>query len=133
MAGGKRTSAHAAARVHSARAAWTDRLDHMLGGPTGVGSVTAAWSASKGSSLGDLLTATVVANEVAGRVGAALMLGPHYGAGAGWVYASSAAIASGRLMGLDTEQMGHACVLPSYHDPHLESESKCVLLRGMSN
>ena len=32
-----------------------------------------------------------------------------------------------------TEQMEYACVLPSYHGPRLESQSKYVLLQGVSN
>lgn len=44
--------------------------DHLPGGRPGFGAGPAAWEAA-GGSLGDLLTAMVAANEVAGRIGLA--------------------------------------------------------------
>jgi hypothetical protein len=111
LVGGGATSAVAAAGIHAARAAWTDRLDHMLGGSPGVGAVTGAWAHAKGTTAEDLWVATVVANEVGARIGAALMLGTHNGAGAAWVYAAAAATASGRLMGLSEDKLAHAIAL----------------------
>lgn len=106
--GGGKTSPRTAARVHASRAAFVDRLDHVLGGSTGVGAVSACWAFAKGAQVGDLLVATAVANEVAGRVGAALLIGPHHGFGCGWVHAVSAAVSTGRLLKLDAGEMSHA-------------------------
>jgi 2-methylcitrate dehydratase PrpD len=106
--GGGQTSPRAAARIHAARAAYVDRLDHLLGGSTGVGAVSASWAFAKSARVGDLVGATAVANEVAGRVGAALLIGPHHGFGSGWVHAVAAAVSAGRLMGLSADQMSHA-------------------------
>ncbi len=111
LVGGGFTSAHAAARLHGTIAADADRLDHLLGGQTGVGAVCAAWAYSKGKRIDELLLATAVANEVAGRVGASMLLGPHYGAGAGWVHAVSAAVSAGSLLGLDGDKMAHCIAL----------------------
>ena len=82
---GGSTSIVAAARVHAARAAQADTLDFVIGGATGVGAVTAALACGKGRSLGDLVCAVAAGNEVAGRVGAGMVLGPHHGMANGWV------------------------------------------------
>jgi 2-methylcitrate dehydratase PrpD len=111
LVGGGFSSAQAAARFHGTIAADSDRLDHLLGGQTGVGAVCAAWAFSKQKRVDDLLLATAAANEVSGRVGASMLLGPHYGAGAGWVHAVSAAVSAGRLLGLDGDKMAHCIAL----------------------
>jgi 2-methylcitrate dehydratase PrpD len=106
--GGGKTSPRTAARIHAARAAFVDRLDHVLGGSTGVGAVSSSWAFAKGAQVDEVLVATAVANEVAGRVGAALLIGPHHGFGSGWVHAVAAAVSTGRLLQLDAGQMSHA-------------------------
>jgi 2-methylcitrate dehydratase PrpD len=111
LAGGGKCTAVGAARIHTTQAAWTDRLDHILGGSPGVGAVTASWAYANGAQFSDLLAATVAANEVGGRIGAAILLGPHHGMGAGWVHAASAATAAGRLLGLSEDKLAHAIAL----------------------
>jgi len=108
VAGRRSSSARAAARIHAARAAYVDRLDHLLGGSTGVGAVSAAWAFAKGAKVEDLLVATAVANEVAGRVGASMLLGPHHGFGSGWVHSVSAAVSAGKLLNLSAAEMSNA-------------------------
>ncbi|MEC9390501.1 MAG: MmgE/PrpD family protein [Myxococcota bacterium] len=108
---GGSTSVVAAARVHAARAAQADTLDFVIGGATGVGAVTAALACGKGRSLGDLVCAVAAGNEVAGRVGAGMVLGPHHGMGNGWVVSVSAAAAAARMMQLNRTQTAHALAL----------------------
>ena len=108
LKGGGSTSAVAAAGIHAAMAASTDRLDHLLGGMPGVGSVSAALALAKGQSLGALMAAIAVGNEVGGRVGASLLVGPSHGGCAGWVPRVAAAATAGRLLGLGAGQMAHA-------------------------
>jgi 2-methylcitrate dehydratase PrpD len=105
---GASTSSVAAAGIHAAMAASTDRLDHLLGGSPGVGAVCAGMAAAKGQNLSALVSAIAVGNEVGGRLGAALLLGPHHGGCAGWVPRVAAAATAGRLMGLSVDQMAHA-------------------------
>ena len=52
---GRSSGPRAAASLHAARAAYADRLDHLLGGSTGVGAVGAAWALAKGRTAKDLL------------------------------------------------------------------------------
>ena len=108
LKGGGTTSAAAAAGIHAAMAASTDRLDHLLGGSPGVGAVCAGLATTKGRSLGALLSAIAVGNEVGGRVGAALLFGSSHGGCAGWVPRVAAATTAGRLLGLSAQQMAHA-------------------------
>ena len=108
LKGGRSTSAVAAAGIHAAMSASSDRLDHLLGGSPGVGAVSAAFALAKGHSLGALVTAIAVGNEVGGRVGASLLVGTSHGGCAGWVPRVAAAVTAGRLLGLDATQMAHA-------------------------
>ena len=108
---GQTTSSRGAAQIHAARAAYVDCLDHILGGSTGVGAVVASWAHAKGSTVECVLLSTAVANEVAGRIGASMLLGPHHGFGSGWVHAVSAAVSAGKMIGLDCEQMTEAIAM----------------------
>ena len=111
LVGGGTSSPVHAARLHAARAAVPDKLDFVLGGATGVGAVAAALACAKGATLGRLIEAIVAGNEVGGRVGAAMMLGPHHGLGNGWVYASSAAASAAKMMNLSPTQTAHALAI----------------------
>jgi len=111
LKGGTTTSTVNSARIHASRAGWTDCLDHLLGGPTGVGAVCAAFGFAKGATLETMLAAVVVGNEVGGRIGSAMLLGPNHSVGSGWVYTTSAAASAGRMMGLGPKQMSHAIAL----------------------
>ena len=111
LVGGGTAPVRSAVQIHAARVAWTDQADHLLGGVTGIGAVTAAWAEAKGHSVGDVLVATVAANEVAGRIGASLLLGSNHGLCAGWVHAVSAAVAAGKMAKIGPEKMSHAIAL----------------------
>lgn len=111
LIGGGSSSVVTAARTHAECAAFGDRLDYLLGGCTGVGAVSAALACAKGKTLGDVLCAIAAANEVAGRVGVAMTLGPHHGAGNGWVHAVSAATAAAKVMGLDKHKLANAIAI----------------------
>ncbi|MEL6347875.1 MAG: MmgE/PrpD family protein [Myxococcota bacterium] len=92
--------------------------DELLGGRVGVGAVPAAWaSARPNHALREIDTAIVAANEVAGRVGAATMLGPNLPDRSPLTVSVAAAIASGRLMGLSAAVLAHAVALAISHVP----------------
>jgi hypothetical protein len=61
--------------------------------------------------MGDLLVATVAANEVAGRLGASTLLGPYPCLAASWVHALASAVAAARLENLDEDAAAHAYAL----------------------
>lgn len=73
-AGGQACVARAeAGAAHSALLAYTNLDDYLLAARAGLGAVPAAWAGAAGT-LAEWLAHTVVANEVAGRVGLALAL-----------------------------------------------------------
>jgi len=111
LATGGTAPARDAVRLHSALGGGFGWDDHLFAGHTSAGGVSAAWAAAKGHTVDDLLCATVAANEVAGRLGAALLIGPDHGEAWGQVHALAAATAAGRLAGLDACTLAHAMAL----------------------
>ncbi|MCP4806989.1 MAG: MmgE/PrpD family protein [Proteobacteria bacterium] len=107
----KKTNKRAALRFHAGMAAAWDHQDHILWGPVGPGSVCATWSEASGHTLGELLTATVVANEISARLGASGLLAPGSGLGWGGLQAVAAAAATAKLRGLDATRFAHALAL----------------------
>ena len=64
------------------------------------------------------LVAQVAANEVAGRLGAALLIGPHNGQFWSSIHCASGAVAAGVALGLDGERLGHALAIALYQPPY---------------
>ena len=64
------------------------------------------------------LVAQVAANEVAGRLGAALFLGPHNGQFWASIHCAGAAVAAGMGLGLDAERLAHAVAIALYQPPY---------------
>src|SRR5205085_3169309 len=65
----------------------------------------------------DQLVAQVVANEVEARLGGACLLGPLNGQLWSFVHAAGAALAAGRLLGLDETRLAHALAVSLYQAP----------------
>jgi len=98
-----------AVRFHVGAVAQLSLEDGLLGGWTGAGAA-ASWGWARGATLDDLLAATVVANELGGRLGCALLLSEDPAALQA-VIALSAAAAAARLQGLDASRTAHAFAL----------------------
>ncbi|MEX2106212.1 MAG: MmgE/PrpD family protein [Solirubrobacterales bacterium] len=64
------------------------------------------------------LLAQVAANEVAGRLGAALFLGPHNGQFWASIHCASAAVATAVGLGLDAPRTAHALAIALYQPPY---------------
>lgn len=64
------------------------------------------------------LVAQVAANEVAGRLGAALFLGPHNGQFWASIHCASAAVVAALGLGLDAERTAHAIAIALYQPPY---------------
>ena len=91
--------------------------DYLYMGHTGHSSV---W-ASRAFASGDeerALAAQIAANEVAGRLGAALLIGPHNGQFWSSIHCASGAVAAGIGLGLDGERLGHALAIALYQPPY---------------
>jgi hypothetical protein len=90
--------------------------DYLFMGHTGHSAVPAA--AAFADDPGRRLVAQVAANEVAGRLGAALFLGPHNGQFWASIHCASAAIAASVGLGLDAERTAHALAIALYQPPY---------------
>jgi 2-methylcitrate dehydratase PrpD len=91
--------------------------DYLFMGHTGHSAVPAA-AAFAGGDPGRELLARVAANEVAGRLGAALFFGPHNGQFWASIHCASAAVAAAIGLGLDAERTAHALAIALYQPPY---------------
>src|SRR3954453_19157737 len=80
---------------------------------------SAVWASQAEDATGDdALRAQIAANEVSGRLGAALFLGPHNGQFWSTIHCPGAALAAGMLRGLDAEGLAHAMAISLYQPPY---------------
>jgi len=91
--------------------------DYLFMGHTGHSAVPAA-AAFAGGDDELALVARVAANEVAGRLGAALFFGPHNGQFWASIHCASAAVAAAVGLGLDAERTAHALTIALYQPPY---------------
>jgi hypothetical protein len=90
--------------------------DYLFMGHTGHSAVPAA--AAFAADPERVLVAQVAANEVAGRLGAALFLGPHNGQFWASIHCASASVAASVGLGFDAEQTAHALAIALYQPPY---------------
>jgi hypothetical protein len=90
--------------------------DYLFMGHTGHSAVPAAAAFSDDPER--RLLAQVAANEVAGRLGAALFLGPHNGQFWASIHCASAAVATSVGLGLDATRTAHALAIALYQPPY---------------
>jgi hypothetical protein len=90
--------------------------DYLFMGHTGHSAVPAATAFASDPERS--LVAQVAANEVAGRLGAALFLGPHNGQFWASIHCASAAIAASVGLGLDAANTAHALAVALYQPPY---------------
>lgn len=91
--------------------------DYLYMGHTGHSAVAVA-RAFAGDDEERALLAQIAANEVAGRLGAALLLGPHNGQFWSSIHCASGAAAAGVALGLDGDRIGHALAIALYQPPY---------------
>lgn len=87
---------------------WSDTA--LLGQPL-LGGVVGAWAWSKSHAVGDVLRATLAANEIAARVGTSTLLGPGAGIDGRLALTAGATTAIGLLSGLDDRGLAAALSL----------------------
>ena len=90
--------------------------DYLFMGHTGHSAVPAA--AAFAADPERALLARVAANEVAGRLGAALFLGPHNGQFWASIHCASAAVAGAVGLGLDAARIAQALAIALYQPPY---------------
>lgn len=118
--GGERVPLHTACYVNAAASVAFDFDDYLFAGHTGHSAVLGALAVGEttGASGRDVLAAQVVGNEVGGRLGAAMLLGPHNGQMWTYIHALAGACVAGRLLGLDSGRIGHAIGLALAQPPY---------------
>ena len=107
---GRTTSTHTAAYVNAAASVSIDYDDYLFAGHTGHSAVlgSLAFAEATGADGRALITAQVAANEVAGRLGASFLLGPHNGQMWAYIHALAGAVVGGRFLGPDATAIEHA-------------------------
>ncbi|MBK7974451.1 MAG: MmgE/PrpD family protein [Deltaproteobacteria bacterium] len=113
---GERWALDAALTLNSARSMALDHDDYLYLGHTGHSAVLASLAVCEQEQLGPRaqLLAQVVANEVAGRVGASVVLGPQNGQAWSFIHAAGAAAATAKLLRLDATRAAHAIAIALY-------------------
>jgi 2-methylcitrate dehydratase PrpD len=91
--------------------------DYLFMGHTGHSAVWTA-RAFAPEDRDTALVAQIAGNEVAGRLGAALFLGPHNGQFWSSIHCGGAAAAAGVALGLDAERLAHALAIALYQPPY---------------
>lgn len=113
LADGRRVPPAAAAFANAAFSMAQDFDDIIWVGHTCHSAVFAALAVAEaeGRSSQDLLTAIVVANEIAGRIGGSTFFGPLNGQMWTFIHLAGAAAATAWLLGLDAERSAHALAI----------------------
>jgi 2-methylcitrate dehydratase PrpD len=110
----------AAAYANAAASMAHDWDDYLYMGHTGHAAVWAARAIADvtGAEHEDVIAAQVAADEIEGRLGAALFIGPHNGQFWSSIDCAGAAVAAARLRRLDPEQTAHAIAIALYQPPY---------------
>lgn len=93
--------------------------DYLCFGHTGHSAVLVPMllAAETGASGREQLLAQIVANEIEARLGGACLIGPLNGQLWSFIHAAGAALAAGRLLGLDSHRLAHALAIALYQAP----------------
>jgi 2-methylcitrate dehydratase PrpD len=107
---GERTSLHNAIFANTALSMALDYDDYLFAGHTGHSAVlvTLALAEKLGISGKDFLLAQTLANEIEGRVGASLLLGPLNGQLWSFLHLIGSAVVTAKVMDLDKQQIQSA-------------------------
>lgn len=113
---GQKMALHEAVTANSALSMALDYDDYLYMGHTGHSAVIASWAIAEaeGSSMKELLTAQVIANELGGRLGASAVLGPQNGQAWSFIHALEGAAIAARLYRLTPAQTAHALAIALY-------------------
>ena len=107
---GERLPRHSAIFTNAIASVSFDFDDYVCFGHTGHSAVCAsfAYGELEGASGKDILAAIAVANEVGGRLGGALLLGPHNGQMWSYIHVLEGACVASRFLGLDAGRTANA-------------------------
>ncbi|MDY6794028.1 MAG: MmgE/PrpD family protein [Actinomycetota bacterium] len=113
---GGRSSLEEAILVGCSLSMTMDYDDYLFLGHTGHSAVMSSLLLGnrEGLRLSQVIPAVVAANETAGRLGAATVLGPRNGQMWSYIHLAGGAAAASRILGLDRERTTHALALALY-------------------
>ena len=116
---GNKVSPHTALLVNAGLSMVHDYDDYLFMGHTGHSAVLTALAVGEDvdAALSDVVTAQVIANEVAGRFGAYVAIGPQNGQLWAHIHLAASVSAAAKLYGLTTSQTAHALALAFYMPP----------------
>ena len=116
---GEQASPHAAVLANAAFSMAHDFDDYLFLGHTGHSAVLATLAVGEqvGATLEEVLTAQVVANEVAGRLGAYVVIGPQNGQLWAHIHIAAAVVGAARLLGLTAAVTADALAIGFYLPP----------------
>lgn len=117
---GEQTSAYAAVLVNAANSMAHDFDDYLFLGHTGHSAVLASLAIAEevDATIADMLAAQVVANEIAGRLGAFVAIGPQNGQLWAHIHIAAAAAAAARLYGMSAHRAADALAIGFYQPPY---------------
>jgi 2-methylcitrate dehydratase PrpD len=118
---GKKVDLLAAVYANAALSIALDYDDYLLFGHTGHSAVCVSLAVAEmaGASFPETLTAQVIANEIEGRIGASVVIGPHNGQAWSHIHLAGAAAAASKLMKLTPEQTAHAMAIAMYQPTYV--------------
>jgi 2-methylcitrate dehydratase PrpD len=116
---GERLPLHEALLVGGAYSIALDYDDYVAMGHTGHSAVLPSLAIAErdGRSLRHALVAQVAANEIGGRLGASVVLGPQNGQSWSFLHCIEAAAVAAKMGGLDANRTAHALAISLYQPP----------------
>ena len=117
---GARGTLHQAIYANAALSMALDYDDYLFAGHTGHSAVLVSLALCEALGLPgrDWLLAQVIANEIEGRIGASVLLGPLNGQLWSFIHLAGGAVIAGRLMGLDAARIRSALGIAFLQPPH---------------
>ena len=118
---GKKVDILSAVFANAALSLALDYDDYLLFGHTGHSSVcvSMAMAERERRSIKEAQTAQVIANEIEGRLGASVVIGPHNGQTWSHIHLAGAAAAAGKLMSLSAHQIANAIAIALYQPTYV--------------
>ncbi len=118
---GKKVDVLSAVYSNAALSLALDYDDYLLLGHTGHSAVcvSLAMAERENCSFEEAQVAQVIANEIEGRLGASVVIGPHNGQAWSHIHLAGAAAAAGKLMGLTAEKIAHAIAIALYQPTYV--------------
>jgi 2-methylcitrate dehydratase PrpD len=116
LPGGRNYSLEEALLIGCSLTMTLDYDDYLVFGHTGHSAVITSLVLGdlEGKSLEEVIPAMTAANEIAGRLGAATLLGPRNGQMWSYIHLAGGAAAASHILGLDEEKTTHAMALALY-------------------